>query len=1394
MVFKIVLFILLTISSFATDIFTKEELEYIKNNPEVTVGMLNNFKPFSYFVDGKHQGLSVDIIKDIEKVSRLKFNIKTQRWTPTLNDFKDKKVDIITDISHTKKREDFTLFSDIYHEIPTYIFGLKKDTNYKDIYSLKDKKVGISRSIFYKDSFITHGIKVYEYSSSIEKVKALAVGDIDYFTASYSSGRKAINSQFITNIKPLGELDGIKKEDLRIGVNKDKPILYSIINKSLNQISKEKLSILTNRWVMQLEDQVKRISFTDEELDFIKNNPIITVHNEQDWAPYNYNEDNQPKGFSIDYIELVAKKIGLNIEYITNKTWNQYIDMVKMDQLDVMLNIAKTPQREEFLSFTKPYIKSTDVLFINSSNKDTIESLKDCDGKTIAVVKGFYEEDLLKNHYPSIKLKVVNSTLEALKAVSFGKADGSIHNYSVASYLLAKNSISNVKAAFEIADKRFGLNLYIATSKNNPILNSILLKGIENLDQSEVLKLKQKMLNISQDILDKKNYLTKDEKDYLRDKKTFTMCNNLDYAPIEFSIEIEDDRAIHTHKMGGISIDILKKIEDKLDIKFEHIHTDTWDQALQYLKENRCDILPSAVKTKKREDFANFTTPYLTLDLAILTKKDKPFVNSFGDLDGKTIARKSSSALVELLKDKHPTINLKLTDSTKESFLSVSQGKAYATIASIPVATYMIKRYGIDNLQISGYSNINYPLSIAVSKEDQLLYSILNKTIKHIPKTVFQTQLNRWTDIKIEQKINYDQFYKFVATTMVVLLLFIYWNRKLSKERNIANEAIKDKNRSLQQLSLAFDIAHIGSFQLDFEKNIIYCDEMICTILNTQHSKKDLEYDMFLKFIPEFEKDKLNTALQNAIDTKTEQQINYYIKREDDTLRYIAQNFKVVEYTKDDKPYLLIGTMVDITDQKNLEDSLRDAKNKAEELTHIKSSFLANMSHEIRTPMNSIIGMIHLVKNSPLNSTQKDYLSKIESSSKNLLEIINDILDFSKIEANRLTIEKINFNLLDTIENVKAMTSIKADEKSLQLKVKYNIEEMLIYTDPLRLTQILINLTNNAIKFTQQGSIEIIISRTDKEHLLFEIKDTGIGITKDQQQKLFQSFSQADQSITRKYGGTGLGLAISKELVTLLGGHIWVESEVGKGSSFLFELPAPTMKMEYIKDEEDNKVLVDISHLKNTNILLVEDNDLNIDIVKSILEPYSINIDVAKNGKIALDRFGEHQHRYDIILMDIQMPIMDGYTATKHIRDIDKDIPIVVLSAHAMKEDIEKSLSYGVDKHLTKPIDIQELFLTLSQILSSGGDRKKVKSDIKIVEDIKKELTKEDKIKLFKELKKSITSRRPKVCESVVDKISQISLKQKEEELFLQIKGYIKKYNFNKALESMGKLEAEIYS
>lgn len=468
-------------------------------------------------------------------------------------------------------------------------------------------------------------------------------------------------------------------------------------------------------------------------------------------------------------------------------------------------------------------------------------------------------------------------------------------------------------------------------------------------------------------------------------------------------------------------------------------------------------------------------------------------------------------------------------------------------------------------------------------------------------------------------------------------------------------------------------------------------------------------WQAWLSIIEESDRARVKEEVEQALMTQSNFVIQFKYRHHNGSLSYIeSQGTPFVDQT--DNSLRVIGINQDITARKNLELEREEALLKAEAGNQAKSRFLANMSHEIRTPMNGIIGMLELLDLDELSEENYDKIDIAKNSAHSLLTIINDILDFSKIEANQLSFDSVVFNLATEIECIMAPFDALTGEKCLRLECvidnETNTDRVWLRGDPTRLRQVLNNLLSNAIKFTHEGHVQLLISVEplcdQRTKLHFSVIDTGIGMSSDQTENIFEVFTQADESTTRNYGGTGLGLSIVKSLCTQMGGDIVVESEAGKGSTFKGFLVFESVNSddaannnEKSTDGDNNESMIDqLSNIKK--VLLVEDNQINQIIAEEMLEDLGIAFDLVENGEQAIAALKKNPSEYALILMDCEMPVMSGYTATEAIRQgkagaNHKNIPIVAMTANAMLEDKERCTASGMDGFVSKPVDINVL-------------------------------------------------------------------------------------------------------
>ncbi|RYJ45008.1 ATP-binding protein [Flavobacterium beibuense] len=524
-------------------------------------------------------------------------------------------------------------------------------------------------------------------------------------------------------------------------------------------------------------------------------------------------------------------------------------------------------------------------------------------------------------------------------------------------------------------------------------------------------------------------------------------------------------------------------------------------------------------------------------------------------------------------------------------------------------------------------------------------------------------------------------------------------NSNLREEvARMAKKELESVNRELESYKIALDETS-GVIIFDKEGKITFVNDTTCSI--TKFKRKEL----IGKSIKDTKTAYGNTGafsnLWNTINSGAvwRNEVNSETK---DGKQYWVEVVVVPFLDSKGIPFKFVEIANDITDRKAVEAELIKAKEIAEKAIFVKDSFMANMSHEIRTPMNAIIGFTDLLARTELNEKQKEFVTNVQTAGDNLLLIINDILDLSKIESGKLVIEKSQFNLKHTLKHVYDLLKVKASQNGVEfnLFLDANMPETVL-GDKGRINQVLMNLAGNALKFTEEGEVTISVKKIDDTdgncRLKFSIKDTGIGIPEDKLNTIFERFTQAEESTTRRFGGTGLGLNIVKQLVELMDGELGVKSTLGKGSEFYFILDFDkTCESGTIEEKVEEKQPAE--SLGSLSIMLCEDNILNQHLAKNIIKGFGFDIDIANNGQEGIDLLAKNN--YDLILMDLQMPVKDGYQTTVFIREeLKNNVPIIAITAHSLIGEQQKCFDLGMNAYVSKPFKQHELLEKIYEVM-----------------------------------------------------------------------------------------------
>ncbi len=529
------------------------------------------------------------------------------------------------------------------------------------------------------------------------------------------------------------------------------------------------------------QDPETRVALTDEEARWIAEHPAIRVHNETDWPPFNFAENGVPKGYSVDFMNLLAKKTGLKVEYVTGPSWNEFLEMMKQGELDVMLNIVKTPERQKYLLYTGSYFENPNVI-LSHRNKQ-YGSLEELFGKTVSVPKGFFYEEILRRDYPRINLHLVKNAIESIKAVSYGKADAALGEQAVFTHLIDRHMMTDLIISGEAKTGNPELALLnIAVRTDLPILLSILQKAMRkvSVEEERVLRMRWIPHIHSHERVD----LTRQQRRWLGEHPKFSLGIDPAWPPFEFM-----DRGVH----GGIGASYVDIVAKRLGIEMEPVAGLTWSEVMDKARAGEIDILPTVMRSEEREKFLNFTKPYISLPVVIAARKGAPFIGGLAGLDGRKVGVVRDYVTQELLERDHGNLQITPFPTLKDGLDALEDGRIIAFVDNLGAIAYETERAGLENIRISAPTEYNFELAMAVRKDMPELVPILNRVLDTITDQERAAIRNAWINVRVSFGADVRTILTWAVPigvgAVLVIAAFIFWNHSLTQEITKRREA-----------------------------------------------------------------------------------------------------------------------------------------------------------------------------------------------------------------------------------------------------------------------------------------------------------------------------------------------------------------------------------------------------------------------------------------------------------------------------------------------------------------------------------------------------------------------------------------------------------------------------
>lgn len=538
--------------------------------------------------------------------------------------------------------------------------------------------------------------------------------------------------------------------------------------------------------LLGLPAEAAQVELSAAERAYIQNNPVIRVTNELSWPPFNFNERGVAKGYSVDYIRQVADKVGLEVEFVSGPTWSEFLDMARLGEVDVVLNIVNTAKRREYILFTNPYVISSAAIYTRSGRSD-IKSLKDLMGRAIAVPSGFFSQEILVKKYPGIKLYLTRNSVEALKAVAEGRADAVVSDTGVAEYLIRKHDLAGLKNAANIVDPMFVNVLGLGVPKDRPLLRDILQKGMDAMSDQAVGQLRERWLSAREGVqLREPLPFSPEEKAFLSARDDITMCIDPDWLPYE-----KFDASGHHI---GMSADYFDVFSLRIGKPVRVIPTRTWSESLQKARARECDILSLAMQTPERHKYLNFTAPYVISPMVIATRPNAPFVPDIPSIGANVVGVVRDYAFVSVFRDKYPNVHVVEVNSVNEGLELVRDGKLFGMVGTLTTIGHAIQTHFVGELKISGKFEDTLDLSIGVRKDSPELLSIFNKAIADFTPEQHRAIANSWVAVHYREVQDYTLIIQ-LAGVFVVIAIFLAYRQVQLRRYNTTLERLSTTDR-----------------------------------------------------------------------------------------------------------------------------------------------------------------------------------------------------------------------------------------------------------------------------------------------------------------------------------------------------------------------------------------------------------------------------------------------------------------------------------------------------------------------------------------------------------------------------------------------------------------------
>jgi ABC-type amino acid transport substrate-binding protein/CheY-like chemotaxis protein/nitrogen-specific signal transduction histidine kinase/HPt (histidine-containing phosphotransfer) domain-containing protein len=1309
---------------FGRDIKNRVELSaleraWIASNPVIRTIALKDWPPVDFKgSDGGHMGIAADILMLAADRAGLKVEPQFGPWADMLTKLQDGEIDLAPEIYYTEERAKVLAYSRPFLPLYNAIFVGSNVRGIKGISDLIGRNVAVEKGYAMEGMLKSDypGIKSVLVNSTLDALRKVSIGEVDAYIGSQYVASYLIDQNLLHGIKPVAHF-GEKPQFLHMAVSKDRAILRDIMDKALGSISEAEKRTIIGRYVapttfmLAASGTTGSIDLTDEEKSWLEKNPVIRIANETDWSPFDYVENGKPVGFSIDMISKVANLVGLDVEFVNGFIWSELVNKFLDGSIDVLPAVYVTPERGKTMDFTSGYAVNPPALALLKERTE-LNSLEDLKGLKLAVLSDTSFDQLLKERYPDIIRVPIDGAVQGMEAVAFGQADGFIESLSVASVLMEKNLLSNIRLVRVDGLQKKGENdLRMATKKSDTVLRDILQKGLDVIDRKTKSELFEKHFAANKRFFEitptstASIDLTGEERKWLEDHPQIRFAGDPNWLPYEyFNSEGEYD---------GIVSDFLSLIEQRIGVQFNRVTTQTWSESLDLAMAYEVDMISESPGSIIEPRF-DFTTPYIASPVVIVGKKDSSFISSLDELIGKKIGVVEGYGYVQEIVTRFPDLSYVMVQTVDEGMESVAVQETDVFLVTLALASYTINERSLGNaIEVVGRTDVEMNLSFGVRNDWLPLIEILNKAIKSISVIERQMILAKWSGAEPTVVIDYTLVGQVAGGAFLILIGFLYWNRTMVveiKKRQIVEENLREAKAVAEEATKA-KATFLASMSHEIRTPMNGVIGMVALLRQT---KLVGEQKQMLETISDSGQSLL-TIINDILDfSKIEagkmdlEQIPFSILDVvEGASQTIAANatkkgLRLITYIEPDLPQFVMGDPVRIR-QIIINLGGNAIKFTKEGQVVIRADRVESNDDQKITIRFSVIDQGIGLSDEGQAKLFKAY-SQADSSTTREFGGTGLGLTICKTLTGLMGGEiGVNSELGEGAEFFSIIPFNQSDKKVEVLKTVdiSDLRVLLINNNRTELSILQHYLEHWEITVETNDNMQSVVSHCQTaldDGTPFDVVVFGPQWT----QKELIAVVDAVKEIGLKTRFVFLTHDKQQRAQKDLNKGVYVDVDPIRRATFISAVAVAagreSPEVNYEEEVEDltsvEKALsVEEARKQGSLILVAEDNATNRDVIGRQLNLLGYTCEMAEDGEKALNAW--RSNNYGILLTDCNMPIMDGFELTNAIRKDEEGTnthsKIIAITANALQGEAERCLESGMDDYMSKPIDMTEL-------------------------------------------------------------------------------------------------------